>query len=128
MYSAPGPGMEILCFGTPDAVKKVYIFFIWLLLSNDNQKHLKIKRNCFLFSDGFYKPTNQIKGAHNKAEQNPSTKAKKRRGSARGMAPSVVSVPVAHNRAQLRFLFKPALCALFFFWFVCFCYRTASRA
>ncbi|XP_075893705.1 denticleless protein homolog [Nelusetta ayraudi] len=41
--------------------------------------------------DGFYKPTNQIRGAHNKAEQNPSTKAKKRRGSARGMAPSVDS-------------------------------------
>lgn len=77
----------------------------------------------FSFSDGFYKPTNQIRGAHNKAEQNPSTKAKKRRGSARGMAPSVVSVLVAHNRAQQRLFFKPSLCVVVF----SSC-RTASRA
>lgn len=51
-----------------------------------------IERKLFSLSDGFYKPTNQIKGAHNKAEQNPSSKAKKKRNSARGMAPSVVSV------------------------------------
>lgn len=42
-------------------------------------------------SDGFYRQVKQISGAHNKAETNPSTKAKKRRSSARGMAPSVVS-------------------------------------
>lgn len=56
-----------------------------------------IKRNSFPFSDGFYKPTNHIRGAHNKAEQNSSTKAKKRRSCVRGMAPSVVSVLVTHN-------------------------------
>ncbi|XP_045899403.1 denticleless protein homolog [Micropterus dolomieu] len=41
--------------------------------------------------DGFYRQVKQISGAHNKAETNPSTKAKKRRSSARGMAPSVDS-------------------------------------
>ncbi|XP_073349210.1 denticleless protein homolog [Pagrus major] len=39
--------------------------------------------------DGFYRQVKQISGAHNKAETNPLTKTKKRRGSARGMAPSV---------------------------------------
>uniref|UniRef100_UPI0037E7FA46 denticleless protein homolog n=1 Tax=Semicossyphus pulcher TaxID=241346 RepID=UPI0037E7FA46 len=39
--------------------------------------------------DGFYRQVKQISGAHNKAETNPLTKTKKRRSSARGMAPSV---------------------------------------
>ncbi|XP_056283668.1 denticleless protein homolog [Pseudoliparis swirei] len=39
--------------------------------------------------DGFYRQVNQISGAHNKAETNAPTKTKKRRGSTRGMAPSV---------------------------------------
>ncbi|XP_029281209.1 denticleless protein homolog [Cottoperca gobio] len=39
--------------------------------------------------DGFYRQVKQISGAHNKAETNPPTKTKKRRGSTRGMAPSV---------------------------------------
>lgn len=59
-----------------------------------------IRRNLFSFSDGFYKPTNQIRGAHNKAEQSSSIKAKKRRSCVRGMAPSVVSVLVTHNVLQ----------------------------
>lgn len=46
---------------------------------------------CVLLSDGFYRQVNQISGAHNKAESNAPTKTKKRRGSTRGMAPSVVS-------------------------------------
>ncbi|XP_034555914.1 denticleless protein homolog [Notolabrus celidotus] len=41
--------------------------------------------------DGFYRQVKQISGAHNKAEANPLTKTKKRRGSTRGMAPSVDS-------------------------------------
>ncbi|XP_041661571.1 denticleless protein homolog [Cheilinus undulatus] len=41
--------------------------------------------------DGFYRQMKQISGAHNKAEPNPPTKTKKRRGSTRGMAPSVDS-------------------------------------
>nr|XP_020484156.1 denticleless protein homolog [Labrus bergylta] len=42
--------------------------------------------------DGFYRQVKQISGAHNKAETNPPTKTKKRRGSStRGMAPSVDS-------------------------------------
>uniref|UniRef100_A0A3Q3VVU2 Uncharacterized protein n=1 Tax=Mola mola TaxID=94237 RepID=A0A3Q3VVU2_MOLML len=39
--------------------------------------------------DGFYRQVKQISGAHNKAETTPSTKTKKKRSSARGMAPSV---------------------------------------
>uniref|UniRef100_A0A8C8DY20 Denticleless E3 ubiquitin protein ligase homolog (Drosophila) n=1 Tax=Oryzias sinensis TaxID=183150 RepID=A0A8C8DY20_9TELE len=39
--------------------------------------------------DGFYRPVNQISGAHHKAEANPSSKTKKRRSTLRGMAPSV---------------------------------------
>ncbi|KAF3702973.1 Denticleless protein -like protein [Channa argus] len=39
--------------------------------------------------DGFYRQVKQISGAHNKAETNPPSKTKKRRGSTRGMAPSV---------------------------------------
>uniref|UniRef100_A0AAX7VFH7 Denticleless E3 ubiquitin protein ligase homolog n=1 Tax=Astatotilapia calliptera TaxID=8154 RepID=A0AAX7VFH7_ASTCA len=41
--------------------------------------------------DGFYRQVNQISGAHNKAETNPPSKTKKRRGGMRGMAPSVDS-------------------------------------
>lgn len=41
--------------------------------------------------DGFYRQVKQISGAHNKAETNPPTKTKKRRGSMRGIAPSVDS-------------------------------------
>ncbi|XP_028997502.1 denticleless protein homolog [Betta splendens] len=39
--------------------------------------------------DGFYRQVKQISGAHNKAETNPLSKAKKRRSCMRGMAPSV---------------------------------------
>eukprot|EP00066_Takifugu_rubripes_P021251 XP_011610517.1 PREDICTED: denticleless protein homolog [Takifugu rubripes] len=39
--------------------------------------------------DGYYRQVKQISGAHNKAETNPSAKAKKRRSISRGMAPSV---------------------------------------
>ncbi|XP_027139622.1 denticleless protein homolog [Larimichthys crocea] len=39
--------------------------------------------------DGFYRQVKQISGAHNKAETNPPSKTKRRRGSTRGMAPSV---------------------------------------
>lgn len=51
-----------------------------------------MKRPCCCVSlpDGFYRQVKQISGAHNKAENNPVAKGKKRRGSARGMAPSVV--------------------------------------
>lgn len=45
----------------------------------------------FLSIDGFYRQVKQISGAHNKAETTPSTKIKRKRSSARGMAPSVVS-------------------------------------
>uniref|UniRef100_A0A3P9DHH2 Denticleless E3 ubiquitin protein ligase homolog (Drosophila) n=1 Tax=Maylandia zebra TaxID=106582 RepID=A0A3P9DHH2_9CICH len=41
--------------------------------------------------NGFYRQVNQISGAHNKAETNPPSKTKKRRGGMRGMAPSVDS-------------------------------------
>lgn len=41
--------------------------------------------------DGYYRQVKQISGAHNKAETNPSARAKKRRSISRGMAPSVVS-------------------------------------
>lgn len=41
-------------------------------------------------ADGYYRQVKQISGAHNKAETNPTAKGKKRRGIARGMAPSVV--------------------------------------
>lgn len=43
-------------------------------------------------TDGYYRQVKQISGAHNKAETNPTAKAKKRRSFVRGMAPSVVSV------------------------------------
>lgn len=71
--------------------------------------------NSFSFSDGFYKPTNQIRGAHNKAEHNSSTKTKKRRSCVRGMAPSVVSVLVTHGVLEegRTLVFKPALCVVF---------------
>ncbi|KAK7907693.1 hypothetical protein WMY93_016305 [Mugilogobius chulae] len=41
--------------------------------------------------DGYYKQVKQISGAHNKAEPNSLQKTKKKRGSTRGMAPSVDS-------------------------------------
>uniref|UniRef100_A0A3B4BEX4 Uncharacterized protein n=1 Tax=Periophthalmus magnuspinnatus TaxID=409849 RepID=A0A3B4BEX4_9GOBI len=41
--------------------------------------------------DGYYKQVKQISGAHNKAEPNSVQKTKKKRGSTRGMAPSVDS-------------------------------------
>ncbi|XP_068199048.1 denticleless protein homolog [Antennarius striatus] len=39
--------------------------------------------------DGFYRQVKQISGAHNKSETNPLAKVKKKRSSARGMAPGV---------------------------------------
>ncbi|XP_029966209.1 denticleless protein homolog [Salarias fasciatus] len=39
--------------------------------------------------DGYYRQVKQISGAHNKFEPNPPSKTKKKRGSMRGMAPSV---------------------------------------
>lgn len=42
-------------------------------------------------ADGYYRQVKQISGAHNKAETNPTAKARKRRSIARGMAPSVVN-------------------------------------
>lgn len=76
------------------------------------------------FSDGFYKPTNQIRGAHNKAEQNPSGKAKKRRSCVRGMAPSVVSVLVTHDVLKDAVFFFLKTCVVCFFFYPG---RTVSR-
>lgn len=56
-------------------------------------------------TDGYYRQVKQISGAHNKAETNPTAKAKKRRSSTRGMAPSVVSV---FN--DWPFIFSPKYC------------------
>lgn len=91
--------MEISWSGTPGAAKKVCVQrFSPKVLIYTQQEDIEVMDteyqtpSCHLsFSDGFYRPVNQISGAHHKAEANPSSKTKKRRSSLRGMAPSVVS-------------------------------------
>lgn len=123
MSSALGPGMEILCSGTPDAVKKVFLFTIYFYCKINFWKQVKVsydKEEPISFPDGFYKPTNQIRGAHNKAEQSSSIKQKKKRNCVRGMAPSVVSVLVitSSKRSMLyrqTLVILPAWCVVGFF-------------
>lgn len=103
--------METLWSGTPGAAKKVSVRKLFLnrfvrpsfyeISGRINGAiaeywgHFTFGSACdrvsFVLSDGFYRQVKQISGAHNKAEANPLTKTKKRRGSARGMAPCVVS-------------------------------------
>lgn len=70
-------------------------------------------KRCWWFdvspTDGYYRQVKQISGAHNKAETNPAAKAKKRRGVARGMAPSVVRV-FNHWPLFYFFFFYPKYC------------------
>lgn len=90
---------NIMLWDTRCSKKGIYIFYHSLFLFvkenlGNELNHLMIRRNSISFSDGYYKPTNQIRGAHNKAEQSSTIKAKKRRSCVRGLAPSVVSVLV----------------------------------